>query len=83
VHTARLQKRVRNETIRENGYKNKIFKLYLGRNVWYGHLQKKWMKKDDLTDLKLDNYWKKETRETKSKMERRRTQSDGRMWSTI
>jgi hypothetical protein len=33
-------------------------------------------------NFKLDTYWKKEKRETKNKMERRCTQSDGRMWST-
>jgi hypothetical protein len=29
----------------------------------------------------LDTYWMKEKRETRNKMERRRTQSDGTMWS--
>jgi hypothetical protein len=41
-----------------------------------------WMKKDYLKDFKFDTYWKKKKRETKNKMERRRTESCERTWST-
>jgi hypothetical protein len=40
------------------------------------------MKKDYLKKFKLVTYWKKEKRETKSRMEIRRTYSYGIMWST-
>jgi hypothetical protein len=45
-------------------------------------ISKEWLKKDGLKKFKLYIYWKKEKRVTKNKMERRCTQSDGRMWPT-
>jgi hypothetical protein len=44
-------------------------------------ISKEWMKNITSNNFKLDTYWKKEKRETEIKMERRCTQSYGRIWS--
>lgn len=77
ANTSRREK-VRNEVIRGNGYNNTILDdVWSKPLVWYGHVET--MGEEKLPEkFKLDTHLKKEKRETKNRMERRRAESDGR-----